>query len=319
MLAALSPIERIRVLTFIFIIVFVYVCEASIIIRFLHRRFVSKAMVQDGKFLKWFKRCIHALAVIGVLTFVWGWFFEPYMLEVNTVTIETDKLTRASFRIVQISDLHCDAAERNETEVVRIVNSLNPDVVIFTGDAINEYEALPLLKRALSEIRAPLGKFAVRGNFDAAAQRAPGLFENTGFDLLELENVYIEKGGEKIAITGAGFGQDPACVRCMTLEAEPGLFHVFLSHAPDFAEDLENAGADLYLCGHTHGGQVRLPFLGAIMTISKFGKKYEAGRYDIKGMILYVNRGIGMEPFPAPQVRFLCRPEIAVFYVVPKR
>ena len=75
---------------------------------------------------------------------------------------------------------------------------------------------------------------------------------------------------------------------------------------------------DLYLCGHTHGGQVALPLYGALITLSKFGKKYESGMYESNGTILYVNRGLGLEPKPAPQVRFFARPEITVFDIVPE-
>ena len=85
------------------------------------------------------------------------------------------------------------------------------------------------------------------------------------------------------------------------------------------AESLEGLNVDLYLSGHTHGGQVRLPFYGAPVTLSRFGKKYEAGMYTSIGCEtkLYVNRGIGLENKPAPKVRFLCRPEITVFELKP--
>lgn len=86
--------------------------------------------------------------------------------------------------------------------------------------------------------------------------------------------------------------------------------------APDLVEDL--TGADLYLAGHTHGGQVRVPGYGALVTFSRFDKKYEMGRYDVNGTALYVHRGVGFEP-GLPKVRFLCRPEIAVFDLVGTR
>ena len=73
------------------------------------------------------------------------------------------------------------------------------------------------------------------------------------------------------------------------------------------------AGVDLQLSGHTHGGQVRLPLYGALLTLSAMGKRFEAGLYRLGEMALYVNRGLGMEGGAAPRVRFLCRPEITVF------
>jgi hypothetical protein len=74
---------------------------------------------------------------------------------------------------------------------------------------------------------------------------------------------------------------------------------------------------DLYLCGHTHGGQVRLPFYGALVTFSRYGKKYEAGEYIVGNTVMYVNRGVGMEN-NAPRIRFLTRPEVALIEVKPK-
>jgi predicted MPP superfamily phosphohydrolase len=75
---------------------------------------------------------------------------------------------------------------------------------------------------------------------------------------------------------------------------------------------------DLFLCGHTHGGQVRLPFWGAVITMSKHHKRFESGLYDVGGVPMYVNRGVGCEGGSAPRVRFLCRPEVAVFDLVKK-
>ena len=75
---------------------------------------------------------------------------------------------------------------------------------------------------------------------------------------------------------------------------------------------------DLFLCGHTHGGQVRLPFWGAVITLSKYHKRFESGLYDFEGVPMYVNRGVGCEGGSAPRVRFLCRPEVAVIDLVSK-
>jgi len=93
-------------------------------------------------------------------------------------------------------------------------------------------------------------------------------------------------------------------------------YNVFLYHSPDLVEDIQGHDVDMYLCGHTHGGQIALPFYGAIITFSRFGKKYEAGLYKVGETDLYVNRGLGMEGGHAPRVRFFARPEIAVFDIV---
>jgi len=80
------------------------------------------------------------------------------------------------------------------------------------------------------------------------------------------------------------------------------------------------AGIDLYLCGHTHGGQIRLPLYGAMITSSRLGKQFEMGHYQINGTHLYVNRGVGLEGLGAPRIRFLCPPEVVLFTLdIPRR
>jgi predicted MPP superfamily phosphohydrolase len=92
-------------------------------------------------------------------------------------------------------------------------------------------------------------------------------------------------------------------------------FKIFLYHYPDLIPEVAAHKVDLYCAGHTHGGQIALPFYGALMTLSKFGKKYEAGLYHEKDTWLYVNRGIGMEGGRAPRVRFCARPELTVIEI----
>ena len=97
----------------------------------------------------------------------------------------------------------------------------------------------------------------------------------------------------------------------------PDAFSIFLYHAPDLILNAASQNVDLYCAGHTHGGQVALPGYGAIVTFSKFGKKYEAGLYREKKTFLYVNRGIGMDGGYRPRVRFWARPELTIIDVVP--
>jgi hypothetical protein len=93
----------------------------------------------------------------------------------------------------------------------------------------------------------------------------------------------------------------------------PDKFTLLLYHTPDLMPAAVPAGIDLYVCGHTHGGQIRLPFYGAIVTSSVQGKRYEMGQYTEQATTLYVSRGIGMEGKGAPRMRFLCTPEVELF------
>jgi predicted MPP superfamily phosphohydrolase len=96
-------------------------------------------------------------------------------------------------------------------------------------------------------------------------------------------------------------------------------YKIFLFHDPDCLQEIAENHVDLYLAGHTHGGQVALPFYGALMTVSAFGKKYEHGLHKMDDTYLYVNRGISMEGGMAPRVRFCARPEVTLFEVFSRR
>jgi uncharacterized protein len=261
---------------------------------------------------------VHVLAILGIACFIDGFFVEPKWIEVTRVEIETTKLKNATLRIVLFSDMHCENKPRNEQKLVEIVESLKPDVIVFTGDSLNTPKALPLLKETLRHMNAPLGKFAVRGNFDSYFWKYIDLFSGTDFNELVNESVKIKKDGDTFSLTGfkVPCPQDFQTVLRNVLAEN---YNIMLYHYSDLAESLQGLNVDLYLSGHTHGGQVRLPFYGALVTLSRFGKKYEMGIYDINEMKLYVNRGIGLENTPAPKVRFLCRPEITVFDIHPPR
>jgi predicted MPP superfamily phosphohydrolase len=261
---------------------------------------------------------IHLLAALGVVCFLYARLIEPFWVEVNVMTVHTPKLKNTSFRIVQVSDLHCDRAPRNEEEMVRTVNALKPDIIVATGDYLNDPAGLPRLRDALSRLEAPLGKFAVTGNFEV--YRWPGLdfIKGTGFQLLDMDIAPVTKGGETIAIYGLAMDRSRDC-RAFLQGLPYDRFNVFLFHKPDLIEGVDGPGIGLYLCGHTHGGQVALPLYGALITLSKYGKKYESGAYRLGETTLYVNRGLGLERRPLPQVRFFARPEIAVFDIVPDR
>jgi len=259
---------------------------------------------------------VHVLAIAGIAAFIDGFFIEPNWIEVTRFEIETPKLRDASFRIVLFSDTHCEARPRNEGKAVKIINDLKPEVIVFSGDSLNTPKGLPLFKETLKQLNASLGKFAVRGNFDSYFWNNLDLFSETGFKELKADTVKVEKDGVTFYITGFDV-PSPADFREVLRAVPADKYSVLLYHHSDLAESLEHLNVDLYLSGHTHGGQVRLPFYGALVTLSRFGKKFEAGMYTIGKTKLYVNRGLGLENSPAPKVRFLCRPEITVFDIKP--
>lgn len=259
---------------------------------------------------------LHVLAITGIICFCYGYFIEPYRIEVNTIPIQTNKLNNTSFRIVQISDLHCDRRPENEKTIVKMVNDLKPDIIVFTGDAINSPPFLPLFKETMTELNAPLGKFAVYGNWETNHWPNLDYYSQTGFELLDANSVRVEKNREAITISGLSCNNPQSDWRALH-NLSNATYNIFLFHYPDFIKSAANFNVDLYLCGHTHGGQVALPFYGAIITMSKSGKKYEAGKYIVGHTTMYVNRGLGMDSYP-PRIRLFVKPEITVFDIGPK-
>ncbi len=307
--------EEISLLLFGLLLLTLYGAESILLLSYAYHRLRQGSW--KGVRLTRFDIGLHVLAAIGIVCVLYGYFIEPYWVDVTETTIRTAKLKSESFRIVQISDLHCDNVPRNEERAVKIIQQLKPDIIVATGDFLNRASALPRLQATLRQLDAPLGKFAVKGNFETRDWPDLDLFQDTGFRALDRDTVIVTKQADAIAVSGLSFGLASAC-RDVLQESVDGRFHIFLFHAPDLIEDIRGLGVDLYLCGHTHGGQVAMPLYGALITFSKFGKRYEAGRYEVDGTTLYVNRGLGLEPKPGPQVRFLARPEIAVFDIVPE-
>ena len=307
--------EKIVIVVFLVSTVSVYIFEIWYITVFMLCKLKGghkKKLFSDRKAI-----VLHFLAVIGITCFLYGYFVEPRLIEVTKLQVRTSKLSQESFRIVQISDLHCDRKPLSENSMVEIINGLEPDIIVFTGDAVNVPSALPLFKETMNNLKASLGKLAIYGNWETLHWPGLDYYSNTDIKLLDAETMELSKNNETISVTGLNCSK-PMLADSICRKLSSDHFNVFLYHYSDLVEDIDKYNIDLYLCGHTHGGQVALPFYGALITLSKFGKKYESGMYSVRDTILYVNRGIGMDSFPAPRVRFLARPEITVFDIIPE-
>jgi len=310
----LTPWEFVSVLIFVSVIFAIYAAQASLIIGVIKSK--RRGQVIPKRFRSAGAIVIHLLAILGVTCLLYGFFIEPYWVEVKKVEISTSKLHQTTVRIVQISDTHCTIRPLNEKKMVEIINGLKPDIIVFTGDSANNSKGLKRFKETMGKLEAQLGKFAVRGNIDDGLWPGVDIFGGTGFVELDSNAVEIDKNGEKIWITGVSCEKEGKAGDVLK-KVPADCFSVFLYHFPDLVEGLNGLNVDLYLAGHTHGGQIALPFYGAIITLSKFGKKYESGEYKVGNTILYVNRGLGLAAGFNPKMRFFARPEITVFEIHP--
>ncbi len=340
--------EFFSLLVFIGTIGYIYIREFTLLKNYLAQRLRRQP---TKEFFSKTSLFIHALSFLGIMCFAYAYFVEPYKLTVTSIDIASEKLSLSSFRVVHISDLHCDARARNEAKLISLVNALRPDIIVFTGDAINSPAALPLFKDTLSGLKAQLAKFAVSGNIDSWYPELD-YYTGTGFRQLQDECVSLVKDGQRLMVCGMS-DESQTETRLVAKDITQGCYAIMLCHRPDRIEEAAglsidtptspisrptgqetiwqpvstlaeprplgrgNRGVDLYLAGHTHAGQVALPWYGAIVTLSRQGKKYEAGAYTVGNTLLYVNRGIGMEGGPVPRVRFFSRPEVGVLDIHP--
>ena len=244
--------------------------------------------------------------------YLYGTLVEADSLEVTRTVISTPRLPRgAHYRIAHISDLHVDVETPSLRQLRAAMQSAGADVLAFTGDAVNTNAGVEVFRSLLAGLPAPLGRFGVRGNHDAWYWKKVDLFGGVATELNTQHPVFLDGG--KLAVCGSRYGKTWMLPQCLAEARQSGAFTLLLNHTPDVFEELAPR-ADLTLVGHTHGGQVRAPLYGALITMARSDKKYEMGRYDFPDGVLYVHRGIGFEP-QAPRVRFLAPPELTLIDV----
>jgi len=313
-LSSVQPAEKLRVLLFLAFLVAVYALAAVTLVR----RFRGRSAERSRRWRSIGNLAV-VLAVLGLPCFYYGWRIEPFWPEVTRIPITTDKLApgESAIRVVHLSDLHSERRERLEPILPRLVAALRPDIIVFTGDAINGLDGLPTFKRCLGQLATIAPTFAVRGNWDAWYFPQADLFGGTRAHELDGEIApVLLPSGRTVFLAGISVRHE-ARLGAMLSRLPAHELSLFLFHYPDLIESVRESSVDLYCAGHTHGGQVALPLYGALVTFSAFGKKYESGLFQEGATAMYVNRGIGMEGGPVPRVRFLARPEITLYEISP--
>jgi len=236
-------------------------------------------------------------------------WIEPNWLQVRRLRLSQGAPTH---RIVHFTDLHHKGDRGYLQSVVDQINAEKPDCVCFTGDLVEEGQHLEAALAGLARIQAPL--FGVPGNHDywSRISFAPikKCFAATGGAWLLNQQQVLADGRLNLLGITTGSAFNPLIPRA-ALQPRPGLKNILLMHYPAWAKKLAGQKFDLLLAGHSHGGQVRIPFYGALVT--PFGvDEYDLGRFDTPAGPLYVGAGIGWFHL---NLRFNCRPEITVIEV----
>ena len=248
-------------------------------------------------------------------------FIEPAQLVERRFVIETERAPEEPLKILHVSDLQTDGSCRRERLAADAVRRGRPDLVIFTGDIANDLhrveEREPRLRAAQAFFRVTsgrLGGFAVPGDWDGWVHDWPELLDRflDGTNIRWLDNELVRLRSQKTPILVFGVGGTPSFSETrkpVDLRGEDGL-RIVAAHSPDqIAELFGPETADLFLVGHTHGGQVVLPFLGALVTHTDLG--IARGRTEIFGIPMLISAGLGMRGAGAPRVRLGCPPEIS--------
>ncbi len=273
------------------------------------------------------------LAILLLAVYVYAYHVEPRTLEISRYEFKHDLLRGLQRPIViaQISDIQTDQVGNFERKVFEQLRELRPDIIIHTGDYLHcwtasSYAEQTVLLRSLmleTNLKPEFGSFAVLGDSDRP-DLWKNIFQSQPVRILEDETVVLNLPGVSVNLTGL----NPVTSRAGSIQElrkplqgiQKDLLQIFVGHSPDYVLALQQTDRPfLALAGHTHGGQVQLPFIGPILTLTRISRQY-GEYYGVLGSgVLSVSRGIGMERQDAPRLRFLCPPEIRLITLQPLR
>ena len=250
------------------------------------------------------------------------WFYKQNNeLEVNEIKIFDKRIPISfdGFRIVQLSDFHNTTLGKENNQLIEQLKEAKPNIIVITGDFIDS--RMTDVDKAISFIEkikdiAPI--YYVTGNHESRVKDEYDLLEKSfhefNVNVLRNDNQMIEMNQDKIQISGI---DDPAMfkdkmnyVHYLNKLGNKDIYTILLSHRPEYFDLYVEYEYPLVLCGHAHGGQIRLPFIGGILAPGQgFFPKYDAGLYHKKNTNMIVSRGIGNSLFP---LRINNHPEIIV-------
>jgi len=235
---------------------------------------------------------------------------------VRTLRFAFDSLPAAlcGFTILHLSDIHADGLAGLTESIGERLHNLQVDLCVLTGDyRYQRYgpcqDVYLNMEKLLACVNARYGIVGVLGNHDAAEKVSQ--FERLGVTMLVNQAMELRHGGDTLWLVGLDdphyYGCDdlPGALRGVPEET----FKVLLVHTPELLAEAEASGVDLYLCGHTHGGQICLPFIGPVIFGANCPRRYVRGSWKYKRMQGYTSAGVGVSIVP---VRFFCPPEIGL-------
>lgn len=255
------------------------------------------------------------IALMFLALLIYSFAVEPFRIEVNRIELKAEDLETRSFSILHISDLHLRKFGRRERKLQQLLKALNPEVILMTGDIIEDFGARDEYLQLLGSMNSLYGVFTVLGNNDYGiknverrGQRITKFLTNAGVEVLSNESLLLPGDIRIIGLDDPHKGfDDPA--EAFGDNEGTDRFRIALAHSPETLDFILARQPDLILTGHTHGGQVRFPVIGSVFLNIKKGYRVKPGLNYYNGIPVYLSKGVGTTLFP---IRFNCRPEITL-------
>ncbi len=266
------------------------------------------------------KIIIITIILLIVLTFIYMRFIATNGFIIKEFNVTSSKLPKGfnGVKVMHLSDIHyASVGEKKLNKAVDEINSMKPEIVVFTGDLYDEFSNLTdemkeKIISALSRIEAPLGKYAVSGNHDYKHEGYEEIITKSGFTYLHNTTKLIYYNDEE-PIEIIGYPDEREDNPNYEIELTDN-YKIALIHEGDSFEHIKDKGINLTLAGHSHGGQVRLPFIGCLIKVEG-GKKYCEEHYTNNDSELYVNFGLGETEF---KIRSFNKPSINMYRLYTK-
>ncbi|QKG56274.1 metallophosphoesterase [Hymenobacter sp. BRD128] len=264
---------------------------------------------------KFIKAGLLTMAIIGLIDSVW---VEKFFIETNEFFLGSSEGGVSSIKVVQLSDLHIQSVNYQLRQLAKRLNTLKPDLILITGDAVDKTEKLHVLDKFLGLINLDIKKVAILGNWEywghVNLEALKQIYNSNNCDLLINESKRYAFNKKTIAITGVDDYVGGRADIAAALESyQQSDFHIVLNHCPEYSDRIfELSGKkqpiNFILAGHTHGGQVNI--FGYVPFTPQGSGRYLKGWYEDGTKKMYVSKGIGTSILP---VRFMARAEIAIF------
>ncbi len=259
---------------------------------------------------------IAPLLVFGWLVVFYGSFVEPNLLVTREYAVHVGDGSRM-LRIAVVSDTHLGYHHHEAwlRRVVHATNAVEPDLVLLAGDFVSNAAGMEQLA-PLRDLRSEYGTFAVLGNWDyrVGAVDVRHAIERYGVEVLTNESIVLEVDGEPLRLIGLDdlwYGA-PDWDAALT-ERKEGEATVLLAHEPDFVRAAEVHNIDLVVAGHTHGGQIRLPFIGPVGPLpTTLGRSFDQGLFSVGPTTLFITPGVGTS---GTRARLFAPPEISLLTI----